>query len=144
MALNGSYLQIAAVLTQVPVACDFVAAEAMRAGLDEHAIYHCQLAVDEACTNIIEHGYRRRKDSPVIDIFCNTDSYRFTITILDDGIMFNPLVQPDPDSTAPLEQRGRGGWGIHFIKKFMDEVVYSRENQRNCLSLTKFRPVGSV
>jgi len=144
MALNENHLQIAAVLTQVPIACDFVADEATRAGLDEHAIYHCQLAVDEACTNIIEHGYRLRKDSPVIDISCHTDARRFTITIIDDGAKFNPLAQPEPDSTAPLEQRGSGGWGIHFIRKFMDEVAYSRENQRNCLSLTKFRPSGSA
>lgn len=142
MALNENHLQIMAALDQVTVACDFVAGEAMHAGLDEHAVYHCQLAVDEACTNIIEHGYRLRRDSPVIDIFCRTDPYRFTITIMDDGDVFNPLAQPDPDSTASLEQRGSGGWGIHFIKRFMDEVAYSRENQHNCLSLTKFRPVA--
>lgn len=144
MALNESHLQITAVLAHVPTACDFVADEAVRAGLDEHAVYHCQLAVDEACTNIIEHGYQQRQDNPVIDIFCHTDSNRFTITIMDDGIMFNPLTKPKPDPSAPLEQRGGGGWGIHFIRKFMDEVFYSRENQRNCLSLTKFRPAGSV
>lgn len=142
MALNENHLQITAVHDQVPVACDFVADEAMRAGLDEHAVYHCQLAVDEACTNIIEHGYRLRQDSPVIDIFCRTDVYRFTITIMDNGIGFNPLTQPQPDSTAPLEQRVSGGWGIHFIKRFMDEVAYSRENQHNCLSLIKFRPIA--
>jgi anti-sigma B factor antagonist len=42
---------------RVPDVCDFVVAAARRAGLNERAIYHCQMAVDEACTNVIEHGF---------------------------------------------------------------------------------------
>lgn len=139
MIVNESYLQIQAVPAQVTVACDFVAQAAAQAGLDEHAVYHCQLAVDEACTNIIEHAYKRRGDGQVIDIRCQTDTYRFTITIMDDGPAFNPLAAPAPDPTAPLDKRGSGGWGIHFIRQFMDEVGYSREHNRNCLTVVKHR-----
>ncbi|MBI5669753.1 MAG: ATP-binding protein [Chloroflexi bacterium] len=140
MIVNESHIQIAAVLAQVPIACEFVARAALQAGLDEHAAYHCQLAVDEACTNIVEHAYRMHGENQIIDIVCQTDNQRFTIIIMDDGPAFNPLAQPDPDPTAPLDRRGSGGWGIHFIRKFMDEVGYSREANRNCLTIIKRLP----
>lgn len=140
MHRNENHLRITAVLDQVPAACGFVAAAAVQAGLDEHAVYHCQLAVDEACTNIVEHGYHDPGENQVIDIICQADSHsrRFTIFILDDGPAFDPLSLPDPDPTASLERRGSGGWGIHFIKKFMDEVSYTRQDHRNHLTLVKY------
>lgn len=139
MYVNERHFRIAGVLNQVPAACDFVADAAVRAGLDEHAVYHCQLAVDEACTNIVEHGYERRGEDRTIDIICREDAIRFTILILDDGPAFNPLTLPEPDPSTVLDKRGSGGWGIHFIRKFMDEVAYSRDQHRNCLTLSKFK-----
>ncbi len=139
MYVNERHFQIAGVLHQIPAACEFVARAAIQAGLDEHAVYHCQLAVDEACTNIVEHGYELRGDNHVIDVVCREDAVRFTILILDDAPAFNPLTLPEPDPTASLDARGSGGWGIHFIRKFMDEVSYSRDYQRNCLTLSKFK-----
>lgn len=140
MYANETHLRIAAVPHQVPVACRFVAEAAGRAGLDEHAVYHCQLAVDEACTNIVEHAYQMQGEHQIIDIVCQTAAGRFTIIILDDGPAFDPLSQPDPNPNAPLEERTGGGWGIHFIKKLMDEVSYSRERERNRLTLVKRLP----
>ncbi|HEX2906406.1 MAG TPA: ATP-binding protein [Phototrophicaceae bacterium] len=135
--MSESHLRIVAVPAQVPIACDFVAAAAVTAGLDDNGVYHCQLAVDEACTNIIEHGYQMRGENQVIDIICQTEIRQFIISILDDGPAFNPLRQSTPDPTTPLEQRSSGGWGIHFIRQFMDDVQYFHHNQRNCLVLVK-------
>ena len=36
---------------------EFVAKSAAKAGFDNKEVYAVKLAVDEACTNIIEHGY---------------------------------------------------------------------------------------
>ncbi len=51
------HLIIPGVLNKVPEACEFVVQAAESAGLDERSIYYCQMAVDEWCTNVIEHGY---------------------------------------------------------------------------------------
>jgi len=131
---------MAGLLNAVPAACAFVAEAAAQAGLDEHAVYHCELAVDEACTNIIEHGYRLRGENQSIDIVCRDETARFSILIMDDAPAFNPLTLPPPDPGMTLDQRGSGGWGIHFIRKFMNEVTYIREGERNCLTLSKFKP----
>ena len=50
---------------------DFVTEAAQVAGLSARAQHHCQIAVDEACTNIIEHGYGG-EDRGEIKIRCSS------------------------------------------------------------------------
>lgn len=137
MTVGERQLRITGVLENVWVACDFVVAQAREVGLDERSIHHCYLAVDEACTNIIEHGYGAGCSECVIDVFCHHDAQGLTVIISDDSPPFDPLVRVDPDPRAPIEQRGNGGWGIFFIKKLMDEVSYSYESGRNRLVMFK-------
>jgi len=137
MTVGERQLRIAGVLENVWVACDFVVAQAREVGLDERSIHHCYLAVDEACTNIIEHGYGAECAECVIDVFCHHDAQGLTIVISDDSPPFDPLEHSDPDPRTPIEQRGHGGWGIFFIKKLMDNVSYSYEGGRNRLVMFK-------
>lgn len=137
MTAQESRFEIAGVLEQIPLAGEFVADIARNAGLDERGIYHCQLAIDEACTNIIEHGYGMNGADRVIQLICRVDSQFLTITILDNSSAFNPLERPDPDPRMPLEERATGGWGIYFIKKLMDGVSYTREGHVNRLKMMK-------
>lgn len=137
MTVQERQLRIAGVLEAVSTACNFVVEEARRAGLDDRAIHHCYLAVDEACTNIIEHGYNDDCDDCVIDIHCRRDDDKFIICIIDDSPAFDPLTFPDPDPKLPLNRREPGGWGIFFIKKLMDQVVYQHEGSRNRLVMVK-------
>lgn len=130
-------LRIPGLVEKVRVACDFVVEAAQRAGLDERAVYHCQLAVDEACTNIVEHGYGAHGFDHVIDIICRSEDNRFIITVLDDSNAFDPLGREDPDPATMLNDREEGGWGIYFIKKVMDEVLYQRQGNRNRLTMVK-------
>jgi anti-anti-sigma factor len=137
-----SRLVITARLEEVRRACDFVVEAAEIAGLDERAVYHCQMAVDEALTNVIEHGYSSHGNSSQIEITCQTDSDRFVITIIDDSPAFNPLEHDAPDPSAPLDLREPGGWGIYFIRRLMDDVTYERVGAHNHLRLTKNLPAG--
>lgn len=137
MAAQESRFEIAGLLEQIPLACDFVADVARNAGLDERGIYHCQLAVDEACTNIIEHGYGSQGADRVIQVICRVDNFSLTITLLDNSSAFDPLNRPDPDPNMPLGERATGGWGIYFIKKLMDNVAYTREGHVNRLIMVK-------
>jgi anti-anti-sigma factor len=131
------HLTIPGQVDRVPVARAFVAEAAQRAGLDERAAHHCQLVVDEACTNVVEHGYADDGAQHSLDVVCRCEDDQFSITVSDDGPAFNPLTRDDPDPNAPLEEREPGGWGIFFIKKLMDEVIYRYENGRNSLTMIK-------
>jgi serine/threonine-protein kinase RsbW len=137
---DQSRLAISARLEEVRHACDFVVGAAESAGLDERAVYHCQMAVDETLTNIIEHGYDYQGDDHQIEIICKANDTKFLITIADRGPAFNPLEYDSPDPSAPLDDREPGGWGIYFIRRLMDDVTYTREAGRNHLTLTKNLP----
>ncbi len=137
MTVKERQLRIRGVLDQVSVACDFVVQQAREAGLDERAIHHCYLAVDEACTNIVEHGYTSNCLDCVIDLVCRQDENGLTIIIMDDSPAFNPMRRSDPDPKTPIHDRALGGWGIFFIKKLMDRVTYTYEDSRNRLVMFK-------
>jgi anti-sigma regulatory factor (Ser/Thr protein kinase) len=85
----------------------------------------------------VEHGYGRSNADKVIDIICCSENDRFTITVLDDSRAFDPFSKPDADPEMALSERERGGWGIYFIKKVMDEVAYQRQGDRNQLTMVK-------
>lgn len=42
---------------------------------------------------------------------------------------YNPLLAPEPDLTADIDERAIGGLGIHFVRKLADEVRYERTNE---------------
>ena len=130
-------LRIPAVIEQIGVACDFIAAAARAAGMGDDGVYHCQLSVEEICTNIIEHGYAYNAAGSFIDIVCEIHPRRFVIRILDDAPYFNPLDLPNPNPDKPLWEREGGGWGVYFVRRFMNHIGYSYEGSRNQLILEK-------
>lgn len=135
-----SRLVIPARLEHIRHACDFVVEAAEAAQLDERAVYHCQMAVDESLTNVIEHGYAERGETDdTIEVTCEIKTASFIITIIDSTPAFNPLLHSAPDPSEPLDSREPGGWGIYFIQKLMDEVHYERINNHNHLVLVKNR-----
>lgn len=136
------HMSFKAQLDSLPAVRDFVVEGAHTAGLDDRAVYHCQLAVDEACTNIIQHGLDQApnpEDLPLIEVITGVDDKNaFVIMISDPTPAFNPLDHDDPNPRATLEEREEiGGWGIYFIKKLMDAVDYRYINGKNRLTLHK-------
>ena len=124
-------------LDEITHARDFVAAIAQDVGLSEKSVYHCTLAIDETCTNIIEHGYQLNGDNKRIEIVCYKASTGLVIEVRDDSPAFNPLARENPDPTTALEEREHGGWGIFFVKEIMDDVHYSRDGNYNVLTMSK-------
>lgn len=130
-------LTISAVIEKIEDACDFVSAQASAVGLDDEAIYHCHLSVEEVLTNVIEHGYQYAGEDAVIDVVCKATSDVFIITVIDDAEAFNPLSLSDPDPAKPLIEREGGGWGVFFVKKYMDRVSYYYAASRNHFVMEK-------
>ena len=114
----------------------FVEQSGLEAGLDDTAICRCQLAVDEACTNIIEHAYdgEGRGD---IDIRCEPEAGELIITIEDRGKRFDPDAVPTPQLTSRLEDMQVGGLGLYFMRQVMDAVEFSYQDGGNKLVLVK-------
>jgi anti-anti-sigma factor len=101
---------------------DFVHRVAAAWGLNEREAFAVSMAVDEACTNIIEHAYGT--DEGPIEIACRREDDDCIIVIRDQGRPFDPFKIPEPDLEAPLEEREVGGLGLFFMRQLMDEVNF--------------------
>jgi serine/threonine-protein kinase RsbW len=129
--------KIRALLENVPVATDRVSRVARQAGFDEPAVYQIQLAMDEACANIVQHAYRGM-DPGDMEVSCYLDEQALSIRLRDWGRSFSPDDVANPDLEAPLEERTLGGLGLFLIKQVMDQVHYTFDpEQGNELILVK-------
>ena len=75
----------------------------------EEEILDTQLAVEEAITNVIVHGYEGREGEIVIA--CRATKGIVEIQIEDKAPPFDPLSLPEPDLTASVDDRKIRGPG---------------------------------
>lgn len=90
---------------------------------DERQRYAIDLAVDEACSNVIDHAYGG-EDRGEIRILLDLNDKGLKITIQDDGAPFEPEDVAEPDLISPLETRCERGLGVFLIRKIMDEACW--------------------
>jgi serine/threonine-protein kinase RsbW len=124
---------------QLERVCHLIEQAAREAGLGEVEAGRCQLAVDEACTNVIEHGYGG-EDRGVIDLVCQVREGELVVTILDHAAPFDPNQVPAPQLNASLDELKVGGLGIYLMRQVMDAVEFSAEAGGNRLVLVKRQP----
>jgi anti-sigma regulatory factor (Ser/Thr protein kinase) len=60
-------------------------------------------------------------------------------SVADRGAPFNPLLAPEPDLAAGLEQRDVGGLGIHLVRRLVNSMEYERREGQNYLTFRKPR-----
>ena len=104
----------------------FVKGACKTAGLDPEITSDLMLAADEACSNIIEHGYEGRSAGP-ITLALDVDATEVGLTITDRGRPFPPEAAPEPDLESGWKTRGMGGLGWHLIRQFVDRYEYETD-----------------
>jgi len=100
----------------------FVESSATALAVEPAAIPDLVLAVDEAATNIIVHGYRDQGGEIEIEIDRKRDT--LYICLRDQAAPFDPTQAPAPNLELPLEERLPGGLGIYLIRRIMDRVTH--------------------
>jgi serine/threonine-protein kinase RsbW len=105
-------------------------------GLDSCAAYAVETAVDEACSNIIEHAYGG-EDKGTIDLTYTIEGSELIITLRDTGKKFNPKKVSPPKLTDQLKYRQTHGLGLFFMRQWMDEVKFDRVEGYNILTMIK-------
>lgn len=101
---------------------DFVVRASRDLDVDEKIIPDLELAADELCSNVINHGYDGQ--AGWIEITVQPVEQGVQLTIRDWGRSFDPASVPLPDLDAPLEKRSLGGLGLFLVRKLMDEVQF--------------------
>ena len=100
----------------------FVERAATSSGADQEAVSDMVLAMNEAVTNIIIHGYRGQPGMIEIEVYY--EGTTLVVRLRDWAAEFNPLSFPEPDIDLPLEKRPFGKMGIHLIRHFTDRLSY--------------------
>lgn len=80
------------------------------------------LAVNEAVTNSLLHGYDSQPGMVVISVEVDGDD--LFVRLIDNAPPFDPTSVPPPDIYLPLEDRPLGGLGVHMMRQLSDELTY--------------------
>ncbi len=96
--------------------------------------YNVQLALQEACTNIVDHAYNLQAGAMFAITFSLHDTpARLIVDLHDTGQSFNPEAVSAPNLDEPAE----GGYGMFLIRELMDDISYSTLPDGNHLQLVK-------
>ncbi len=117
---------------------DFIEHIGKKYKFSDKIINSFKLVVDEACTNIIRHGYRDIKNGQII-IRAIIRRLSLTMVIIDHGKSFDPRQVKNPDLQKYISIGKKGGLGIFMMRKLMDDIRYNVTSRGNELRLTKMR-----
>lgn len=117
---------------------DFITFIGKKYKFDDKITNSFKLVVDEACTNIVRHGYRDIKDGK-ITIRAIIRRLSLTIVLIDQGKSFDPRQVKNPNLDKYVEIGKKGGLGIFMMRKLMDDIQYHITSHGNELRLTKTR-----
>lgn len=80
------------------------------------------LAVNEAVTNVLLHGYDNQPGPVALCVEVEAGELR--VILSDNAPLFDPTQVPPPDIYLPLEDRPLGGLGVHMMRQLTDELQY--------------------
>jgi serine/threonine-protein kinase RsbW len=113
---------LSAVRSWIRTTCQEVWGSAGQEALDQ-----LLLAVQEAGTNIVRHGYQDPAQRP-IHLRVEADAGQVSVVFTYPGQPFNPNLVPEPLFDGTRE----GGYGVYLIAQLVDEVHYSHDSTGLC------------
>lgn len=105
------------------------------AGLDPAMVWHAELCLNEAASNIMRYAHSDGAPHP-ITVEIEPLEHGLRMTIIDDGQPFNPAEPRELPAARSIEEMPIGGLGVYLIQSFASEVQYRRDADRNVLVLT--------
>lgn len=116
----------------------FVAVAAAEVGFAKTQINRIELAVDEACSNIIDHAYKGGIGPITLVVDCEPGR-ELKVILIDRGKAFDPGQVPDFQPCGSLDHVKIGGLGIHLMRQAMDDVCFEFDvpGLGNRLTMTK-------
>jgi serine/threonine-protein kinase RsbW len=95
---------------------------------DEDPIQQLALALTEAASNVILHGFQGQQHKS-IGLTVDVGDDQVCVTLRHSGKPF------DPQSAAPpvFDGSREGGFGLYLIRECVDEVRYGQDDEGRCL-----------
>ena len=139
MKANDSFcLDIDAEVARLPEVITFLNEYLQKLSITKKELAQIRIVEEEIFVNIAEYAYKPDTGKVSVSGYISEDDNSISITFIDSGERFDPLQHEDPDIKA--QQRIKGGMGILYVKKKVDDIRYSYEDGKNKLTiLKKFR-----
>jgi len=102
----------------------------------EKTLFGLALALEECGSNIVNHALQRDARQTFRVTLEHTGN-AMVIELRDRGPMFDPTQSPVGEPAADDDDRPPGGWGIQLVRRYVDEVRYTRADGENVLRLTR-------
>jgi serine/threonine-protein kinase RsbW len=115
----------------VPVVRHLCGASLRNLGVEDDCVSEIELAVSEACSNVLKHGSDAEQQ---YEVTVRVDERRARVTVTDTGGGFDVAGR---GTTAP-DDRAEGGRGLLLMRHLVDELHFVTESrQRTTLRLEK-------
>ena len=138
---NKAIIKVSATTDHLAEIRTFVREHVMGLGFNDTDENNIVLAVDEACSNLIQHAYHNNPDKQIhISIEILPTIVR--VEISDTSAPFDPASADLPDMRRYFIERRHHGLGILLMTRVMDDIQYRpsvSEMGQNTLVLTKRR-----
>jgi anti-sigma regulatory factor (Ser/Thr protein kinase) len=102
----------------------------------EKTLFGLTLALEECGSNVVNHALRRDARQTFRVTLEHTGN-AMAIELRDRGPEFDPTQAPVMEKEASDDDRPPGGWGIQLVRRYTDEMRYTREGGENVLRLAK-------
>jgi serine/threonine-protein kinase RsbW len=130
-------LQVPSSTENLALIREFVTTIGNQAGLLPAGVAQLELAVDEACANVMEHAYGRDMTKEVT-LRATIDGDILEIDVIDTGKSFDPSAVPQMELEKLISNRKSGGLGMRLMNALMDEVHYEMiPGKKNQLRMIK-------
>jgi len=117
---------------------ELVTKVATKVGFSNDDVSKIELAVDEACANVIKHAYGNNARN-IIDVLIKVDTQKLMVVVTDKGKGFNPDQIKLPKMKEYLQEMRVGGLGIYLIETLMDKVNFDvKPGIRNQVKMIKY------
>jgi serine/threonine-protein kinase RsbW len=125
----------------LPPIREAVVAAAEDCGFDPQEVAKIEMAVGEACSNIIEHAYLTQPLRYEIEVHVQIFPNRLEVTVVDYSTINFPVDEmPGVPLDDYIEAQRRRGLGLYIIRNFVDHVEHRFIcGQGNELRLIKYR-----
>lgn len=132
---HWTVVQVPAQAERLHALRNLVRAQATAYGFAPACVDNLVLAVNEACMNVIQHGYRDAGGLLELGVSASAEGIEFRIRDHATPVTLDAWRPRDLDDLRP------GGLGVHFILQIMDAVAYlpTPDGTGNLLSLKKYR-----
>ncbi len=131
-------IRLAATVDNLGEVLDFIDVKLEDMGCPVKHRIQIDIAVEEMFVNVAHYAYGKDGGDVIVMAGPDEDNRGIMITLVDNGMEYNPLAKPDPDITLSVEERQIGGLGIFMVKKSMDKVSYEYRDGYNRFTMVKF------